>query len=67
MGSVHARKYGFPFQQPSTSCGTYTTISGYRLATYLNIQLDVKHDKRKTIKETYKTKMQLLRIYIRFK
>ena len=45
-GSVHARKYGFPFQQPSTSCGTYTTIFGYQLATYLIIQL---------AKRTYKT------------
>lgn len=37
MGSVHARKYGFPFQQPSTSCGTYTTLSVYQIATYLII------------------------------
>lgn len=37
MGSVHAHKYGFPFQQPSTSCGTYTTLLVYRLATYLTI------------------------------
>ncbi|KAK2575476.1 hypothetical protein KPH14_011205 [Odynerus spinipes] len=37
VGSVHARKYGFPFQQPSTSCGTYTTIFVYQIATYLII------------------------------
>lgn len=37
MGSVHARKYGFPFQQPSTSCGTYTALSVYQIATYLII------------------------------
>jgi len=39
VGSVHAHKYGFPFQQPSTSCGTYTTLS----ATYLIIILRYKN------------------------
>ena len=34
---MHAHKYGFPFQQPSTSCGTYTTLLVYRLVTYLTI------------------------------
>lgn len=37
MGSVHARKYGFPFQQPSTSCGTHSALFVYRLANYLII------------------------------
>lgn len=36
MGSVHAHKYGFPFQQPSTSCGTYTTLS-VKIVIYLII------------------------------
>ncbi|KAK0086782.1 hypothetical protein PV325_002502, partial [Microctonus aethiopoides] len=42
VGSVHARKYGFPFQQPSTSCGTHTALFVYRLANYLIIQLEQK-------------------------
>ncbi|CAG5107059.1 Similar to prpf39: Pre-mRNA-processing factor 39 (Danio rerio) [Cotesia congregata] len=35
VGSVHARKYGFPFQQPSTSCGTHSALFVYELANYL--------------------------------
>lgn len=32
--------YGFPFQQPSTSCGTYETLLVYRLATLATDQLE---------------------------
>lgn len=32
--------YGFPFQQPSTSCGTYETLLVYRLATLATYQLE---------------------------
>jgi len=35
VGSVHAHKYGFPFQQHSTSCGTYSTFFVYKIVTYL--------------------------------
>lgn len=32
--------YGFPFQQPSTSCGTYETLLVYRLATLATDELE---------------------------
>lgn len=35
MGSVHAHKYGFPFQQPSTSCSSCATTIVHKTINYL--------------------------------